>query len=140
MIGHIERIRRDRAEGEGGLGERVQRGLDEVNPVRAFPHGVMMVQSVLVVVAAGVIVLQIRDGEIGVFGLLVTLGIIALLMVGVWVYKVLEMRFGPRAIGLRDQCISCGYDLTGLDSVLGEEIWVGPERCPECGKEYPAVG
>lgn len=42
-------------------------------------------------------------------------------------------RFGP-------WCIGCGYDLSGLESALGDELWVGPAVCPECGCDYPAVG
>ena len=41
---------------------------------------------------------------------------------------------------IRPWCIGCGYELEGLDSVLGDELWVGPTVCPECGQEYPAVG
>jgi|GEM_PF-7072894 len=40
----------------------------------------------------------------------------------------------------RHRCIGCKYDLDGLESVLGDDIWVGPAVCPECGMEYPAVG
>ncbi|PCI07767.1 hypothetical protein COB72_09620 [bacterium] len=40
----------------------------------------------------------------------------------------------------RPWCIGCGYELGGLESALGDELWVGPAVCPECGQEYPAVG
>lgn len=42
-------------------------------------------------------------------------------------------------LGLSPSCTQCAYDLSGLDSVLGEKLWVGPESCPECGLRYPAV-
>jgi len=41
---------------------------------------------------------------------------------------------------IRPWCIGCGYELKGLESALGDELWVGPAVCPECGQEYPAVG
>ena len=41
---------------------------------------------------------------------------------------------------IRPWCIGCGYELEGLQSALGDEVWVGPETCPECGQAYPAVG
>jgi len=40
----------------------------------------------------------------------------------------------------RPWCIGCGYDLEGLESALGDEVWVGSRNCPECGQQYPAVG
>ena len=40
----------------------------------------------------------------------------------------------------RPWCIGCGYELEGLESALGDELWVGPAVCPECGQQYPAVG
>jgi len=47
---------------------------------------------------------------------------------------------GPqRASKIKPECVRCGYDLSGLDSVLGPRLPVGPSTCPECGKDYPAV-
>ncbi len=40
----------------------------------------------------------------------------------------------------RPWCIGCGYELAGLESALGDELWVGPAVCPECGQEFPAIG
>lgn len=45
----------------------------------------------------------------------------------------------PRPSRVQRECVGCGYSLSGLDSVLGEEIEVGPALCPECGVEYPAL-
>lgn len=42
-------------------------------------------------------------------------------------------------LGLSQVCTKCNYDLSGHESVLGEQLWVGPENCPECGQKYPAV-
>lgn len=42
-------------------------------------------------------------------------------------------------LGLSSSCTHCKYDLSGLESVLGEKLWIGPESCPECGHRYPAV-
>ena len=36
-------------------------------------------------------------------------------------------------------CLKCGYDLDGLESPFGPQIPVGPETCPECGMEFPAI-
>lgn len=44
-----------------------------------------------------------------------------------------------RAGAIKPKCVKCGYDLSGLDSVLGPHLPVGPSTCPECGADYPAV-
>jgi hypothetical protein len=36
-------------------------------------------------------------------------------------------------------CCKCGYDLGGLESPFGPQIPVGPDQCPECGEEFPAI-
>ena len=36
-------------------------------------------------------------------------------------------------------CVDCSYSLAGLESVLGDRLWVGPAVCPECGQDYPAI-
>jgi len=41
---------------------------------------------------------------------------------------------------IKDRCVGCKYDLDGLEQVWIDEILVGPEVCPECGIDYPAVG
>lgn len=51
-------------------------------------------------------------------------------------YKFEQMNFQV----IRPWCLGCGYELKGLESALGDELWVGPAVCPECGQEYPAVG
>ena len=43
------------------------------------------------------------------------------------------------AFGLHEYCINCRYDLSGLQSVLGPDLPVGPKVCPECGQDYPAI-
>ncbi len=57
-----------------------------------------------------------------------------------WLYTRLQPNNDVDAVGMCRSCVKCKYDLTGLDSVLGDELWVGPAVCPECGQEYPAVG
>ncbi len=57
-----------------------------------------------------------------------------------WILHKLAKRIGLQASGIRERCTSCGYDLDGHESVLGVDIWVGPEICPECGRNYPAIG
>jgi hypothetical protein len=47
---------------------------------------------------------------------------------------------GPKRGGaIKPECVKCGYNLSGLDSVLGAHLPVGPSTCPECGADYPAV-
>lgn len=41
---------------------------------------------------------------------------------------------------IKDRCIECKYNLDGLEQVWIDEVIVGPEVCPECGIDYPAVG
>ncbi len=41
--------------------------------------------------------------------------------------------------GVSVSCSDCQYDLSGHESVLGDEFWIGPETCPECGKTYPSI-
>ncbi|MBL4697837.1 MAG: hypothetical protein JKX70_03285 [Phycisphaerales bacterium] len=57
-----------------------------------------------------------------------------------WVYNRVKPKYASGELGMHTSCIKCKYDLDGLDSVLGDELWVGPAVCPECGQEYPAVG
>tara|TARA_R110002073_G_scaffold299270_2_gene466224 strand:- start:20326 stop:20799 length:474 start_codon:yes stop_codon:yes gene_type:complete len=42
--------------------------------------------------------------------------------------------------GMAYKCVTCKYDLSGLDSILDDELWVGPAMCPKCGQDFPAVG
>lgn len=57
-----------------------------------------------------------------------------------WVYMKLRPISGGDKLGVYSKCVQCNYDLSGHDSVLGDEFWVGPAVCPECGQKYPAVG
>ena len=70
------------------------------------------------------------------------LAMVAVICVGliVW-FRVALPRWNARVpVELRTVCYCCGYDLSAFESVLGDDIWVGPEICPECGERYPAIG
>ncbi len=56
-----------------------------------------------------------------------------------WVYVRLGPKFGTDRFGLHRKCVGCKYSLKGLESVLGDQLWVGPAVCPECGQDYPAI-
>ncbi|PCI07768.1 hypothetical protein COB72_09625 [bacterium] len=56
-----------------------------------------------------------------------------------WVYMRSQPKVGGERFGLSKKCVGCRYLLTGHESVLGNETWVGPAVCPECGQAYPAV-
>lgn len=70
----------------------------------------------------------------------VPLGILILLFqLGYIVAKISKYESRRAESGFSLSCISCEYSLEGLDSVLGDQLWVGPAVCPECGQEYPAI-
>ena len=56
-----------------------------------------------------------------------------------WVYMRSQPKVGGERLGLNKKCVGCGYELGGLESALGGDLWVGPAVCPECGQAYPAV-
>jgi hypothetical protein len=55
------------------------------------------------------------------------------MIVFAWVYMRLKPVISGYELGMLRHCGECGYDLSGLESVLGDELWVGPTVCPECG-------
>jgi hypothetical protein len=57
-----------------------------------------------------------------------------------WAVVRLPKRLDIHSIDVYDDCMACGYNLDGHASVLGDDVWVGPEVCPECGERYPAIG
>jgi len=57
-----------------------------------------------------------------------------------WVWIYLRNRLGLRRVDIGAMCQICGYRLDGCASVLGNDVWVGPEVCPECDERYPAIG
>jgi hypothetical protein len=57
-----------------------------------------------------------------------------------WLMNFLPRQLNTKSVGIYRDCTKCGYALDHHDSVLGEDIWVGPEICPECGERYPAIG
>ena len=63
-----------------------------------------------------------------------------LILVLAWVYMKLQPKVGSEEHGLFKDCAGCSYPLAGLESAIGDELWVGPAVCPECGLEYPAIG
>lgn len=58
----------------------------------------------------------------------------------VWFRWALPKWNAREPVVVREQCYCCGYSLDGHASVLGDDVWVGPEVCPECGERYPAIG
>ncbi len=56
-----------------------------------------------------------------------------------WFVTKIQPRRGITELGMSYCCVVCKYDLSGLDSLLGDELWVGPVVCPECGQDYPAI-
>ncbi len=71
---------------------------------------------------------------------LVYLWMIGGLLVVAWGAARLPKRFNLQSVQIHPACHQCQYSLDGHESVLGEDIWVGPEVCPECGERYPAIG
>jgi hypothetical protein len=57
-----------------------------------------------------------------------------------WLMHVVPKRLNAHSVGIYSDCMACGYNLDGHASVLGDDVWVGPEVCPECGERYPAIG
>ena len=57
-----------------------------------------------------------------------------------WIWHYFPKRLNLNWIYINKECIRCGYNLEGHDSLLGDDLWVGPEICPECGQTYPAIG
>tara|TARA_R110002073_G_scaffold299270_2_gene466223 strand:- start:19868 stop:20329 length:462 start_codon:yes stop_codon:yes gene_type:complete len=62
------------------------------------------------------------------------------IVVFAWLYNWLKPKFASNEFGMHAKCVKCNYDLSGHESDLGDEIWVGPAMCPECGQDFPAVG
>lgn len=61
------------------------------------------------------------------------------IIVFAWLHNRMKPKFTSNELGMDTKCVECKYDLSGFDSVLGDEVWVGPATCPECGQDYPAV-
>ncbi len=57
-----------------------------------------------------------------------------------WLHNKIQPKINGDEFGLSCKCVRCKHDLSGHDSALGDEIWIGPDRCSECGFKYPAVG
>ncbi len=57
-----------------------------------------------------------------------------------WIWHRLPKHLNLGPVSIDCKCCACRYDLNGHDSVLGADLWVGPEICPECGQTYPAIG
>jgi len=62
------------------------------------------------------------------------------LYVVAWGAVRLPKRLNLQSVQIHPACHQCEYSLDGHESVLGDDIWVGPEICPECGERYPAIG
>ena len=57
-----------------------------------------------------------------------------------WLWHAIPKWIDSSITNINVDCRCCNYELYGLDSILGEDLWVGPEICPECGHTYPAIG
>lgn len=68
------------------------------------------------------------------------LGVVGGLVAVAWIWTRLPKRLGLQVVRIHVGCHKCGYNLDGHASVLGDDVWVGPEVCPECGERYPAIG
>tara|TARA_R110002073_G_scaffold299270_2_gene466222 strand:- start:19395 stop:19871 length:477 start_codon:yes stop_codon:yes gene_type:complete len=78
--------------------------------------------------------------SVGLALLMVLIFIVQLVVVGViWLVTKFQPRRDIDELGMHAKCVKCNYDLSGHESVLGDEIWVGPESCSECGHSYPSV-
>jgi len=110
--------------------------------LRPTLRAVLLAAGLLIGVILEIIVVAIAFHLMGIgeytlffilFGLLFQLGYI------VTKGNAMIQGYSGNELGLCQECTRCNYDLSGLDSVLGEKLWVGPELCPECGRCYPAV-
>ena len=96
--------------------------------------GVVVVQVLLLTKGAEAIGLGQAGGVV-----LLVLFVVEFFWV-VWFVTKIQPREGLTEHGTQYRCVACDYDLSGLRSVLGEDLWVGAAVCPECGLEYPAIG
>ena len=106
-------------------------------------RSVLLAVLLLVILLVETIVLSvlIKRLGLGVYGFVGFMYLLLMEFVGlVWVLKKIEHKIDADELGMLRSCFECGYDLSGLESVLGDELWVGPAVCPECGQESPAVG
>ena len=112
------------------------------NFLRPTKRALMMTVGLLIAVVLEVFLLAALIGFLGFGDYAVILIIFVLLFeLGFVVTKGNKLIRGHMGdeLGLSRSCTKCSYDLSGLDSVLGDELWVGPEVCPECGHRYPSV-
>lgn len=103
-----------------------------------------------VIIAIGLIVLHIL--EIGVligiasrlpnetygYASIIFIMLFQMAFFSTWVERI-RKKSAINAFGVHEFCINCRYDLSGLESVLGPDLPVGPKVCPECGQDYPAI-
>jgi hypothetical protein len=70
---------------------------------------------------------------------IVFLGVFGGLIAVAWIWTRLPKKMGLQVVRINGECHSCSFGLEGHASMLGDDIWVGPEVCPECGERYPAI-
>ena len=106
--------------------------------VRSVGLALLMVLIFIVqLIAVGVIVSRMNFGVYGIVGFIYLL---MMEFIGViWLVTKFQPCRDVDELGMHAKCVKCNYDLSGHESVLGDEIWVGPESCPECGHSYPSV-
>ena len=98
-----------------------------------------VVDIVLILILMAVFVVPIQTMNLSSILALAVVFVLGVVIV-VWFRWALPRRSVRHSIGIRKACSQCRYSLDGHESVLGDDIWVGPEVCPECGERYPAIG
>ena len=95
---------------------------------------VILILILIAVFAAPVHSLSVHSVLAFVLVMLVSIGL------SVWFRWALPRWNARVPVEVRQECYCCGYSLDGHESVLGDDMWVGPAVCPECGERYPAIG
>lgn len=143
VIQLIEKLRRAPAtESQRMLVEELLHEINEVRAARFNRSPVVWVSTIVLIfpllVVSGRGVRPTSFGNIPIWT--VYLWLIGGLFGVAWICTRLPKHLNLDQVLISDHCCRCQYRLEGHDSVLGDDLWVGPEICPECGQTYPAIG